>query len=290
MATTVTPNWKKLTIILSIIAGILLVIANSGLWVNRYVFNSEAFADVVTDSLTSDSSRSAIASGVVTKAFEGRPITAKLLTNPATNLVEGMLGSNAAESGIRTVAERLNILVTSKEKKVIAFDLTGIKGVIEKITGVAGDAAPDKLDVNAIPDSITLLDTNQLPDFYSYSVAMLWISPLALLGALALLVVPHAKYRKDWSKILAVQGGFIVLAGIFTLAVGPLFKPLVLGGIAQTLPRTVVGNLYDSFIATFNQQSMYPIWFGVLLAAIAGGYYVYIALKPRFEKKIKTTK
>ena len=278
-------NWKKSTIIFTVAASLLLLIANSGFWVNQQVFNSNQFADTVTTSLTSDSSKSAIASGVADKAFEGRPIAAKVLTTPVTNLVDGLLGTNAAEKAIHTVAERLNILVTSKEKKVVAFDLTGVKSVLERLSGAAGNAAPDKLDVNAIPDKITLLDSAKLPDLYTYSLAMLWITPIALLGAAAVLALPYLRNRSQWRKILPIQGVGIAAAGVLAMAIGPLFRPVVLGNISESLPRTIVGNLYDSFIDTYNHQSMYLIWIGVLVLVASLAIYLYFKQLPRLRSK-----
>jgi len=75
------------------------------------------------------------------------------------------------------------------------------------------------------------------------------------------------------------------LTGLITMFVGPLFKPPLLANIANPGSRTVVGNLYDAFIATFNAQAVILIWFGVVLAVTP--FVVHEGLKLYNKRKKK---
>lgn len=254
------------------ISAALLLVANSGLWVNRYIFNAESFTKVMTQSLTSSTSRSAIADSAADRAFEGRPIAARLLKDTASNLIEGLLASDQATKALRLTAERTNVLLTSKEKKPIVLDLSAIKnmlGLVSNIAAKVGDT--NTLDVEKIPDTVTIVDTTKLPDLYGYSLLALWMAPLAFIGALIGFAIPHlrAKDQEDRINLLFVQAGAIALVGIAGLAIGPLFRPVILANIVDALPRTVVATTYDAFIATFNAQTSMFIWVALLLSAVA---------------------
>jgi len=82
--------------------------------------------------------------------------------------------------------------------------------------------------------------------------------------------------RSRYYRIAMVQGAALVMAGLLSLLVGPLFRPPALANITSPNLRIVVGNLYDSFIMSFNQQSMVMIGVGVILAcAPLGAHYAF---------------
>lgn len=281
-------NWKKLTIISSIVLSLLLLVANSGYWVNKYVFDANNFAAIATSSLTSQSSRAAIANGIVARAFEAKPVAAKILSEPVSNLVEGLLGTNLSEKAVYSVSEKVNIMVTSKEKRVISFDLTGVKSVLERISSTAGERSPEKFDASLLPDEVTIVDGKKLPDLYQYSIVMLWLTPITLLLALGTMAAPYILFRRNWRGILSVQALAIIASGMLALAVGPLFRPIILANITDALPRTVIGNLYDSFMTTYSSQSRQLILIGIVALIVAGIAYAYpytaAAIKNRTQK------
>ncbi len=268
-------SWLKLTIVTGISASIMLVVANSAFWVNKYIFNSDNFADVVSTSLTSESSRDAIASQITESALQNYPVAKNVAGESVTKVISGILGSDRVEAVINKVAYKLNIVFTSNNQESVVIDLSGVKDFLGKVVEVAGEFRDVKFDPNEIPEEIVLLDADKIPNFYSYSVAFLWLGPLALLGALGLFSIPYFKFRDTKSKTALLQGFAITVVSAFTLLIGPLFKPPILSNLENANSRIVVGNLYNDLYQTFLNQTAIIIGLGIVMALSGGGFILY---------------
>lgn len=265
-----------------ILAGVLLVITNSAIWVNRYLFDTENFSSVVTTSLTSESSRRAIAEGITDKVFENRPVLKNVVGDVPVNIVSGLLGTEQATKAIDVVATKLQTRVTSSEQESVLVDLSGIKGVLTQLYEVATNLGREpKIDPSTIPSEVVLIDKEDIPSFYKASVVFLWLAPLAFIGAAVSLIYPYTKDKKQFKTIMLIQGACVTAAGLLTLLVGPLFKPPVLSNVKTPAGRTVVGNLYDAFIATFNAQAGFIIGIGIVMVLSGAGLLIYKRLKIR---------
>lgn len=266
----------KGTVWLGVLAAVLLVITNSAIWINNQIFDTENFTNTVTTSLTSEESRNAIATGLTDRALEGRPVLRNVVGDVPVNIVGGLLGTNQAEKAVEKVTSKIHVLVTSEQRESVVYDISGIKSVLTQLYDTVTDLGREpKINPNNIPDEIVLIEEGKLPNFYKASVAFLWLAPLAFIGALLALAYPYFKNPKQYRVTLAIQGGIVAFAGLLALSIGPLFKPPVLANIQTGTGRTVVENIYDAFIATFNTQSMYLFAIGAVALAISGGLYIY---------------
>ncbi len=266
----------------SVLAGFLLFITNSAIWVNRYVFDTENFSQVVTISLTSESSRQAIAQGVTDRVFADRPVLKNVVGDIPVNIVSGLLGTEQATKAIDAVATRLQTRVTSSEPKPIAIDLSGIKGVLTQLYGVATNLGREpQINPENIPNEIVLVEEDDIPNLYRASVVFLWLAPLAFIGAAASLIYPYVKNKQEYKLILVIQGACIAGVGMFALLVGPLFRPPLLSKLETQSGRTVIGNLYDAFIATFNAQTGFFIGIGIVMMLSGSGLILYTKLRAR---------
>jgi hypothetical protein len=281
---------------LSVLAGFLLLIANSAIWLNNYVFNEDNFSNVVTTAITSESSRQAIAERVTDAAFQDRPVLKKVAGDVSTKIVSGLLATNQADTAISEVTRRLNVVLTSNNPEPVVFDLTGIKGIVSQLVNVSASLGREpQVDPANIPDEIVILDTANLPNFYKWSVAFLWIAPLAFIGGAAALLYPYLKRNRQIKPMLLTQGAVITAFGLLGLLVGPLFRPPLLANVKTSQGRVVIGNIYDGFIATFNAQTRLIIVFGIIIILIAGAMYIYQVAVPaiknhRQSKPAKTNK
>lgn len=270
------PNYIKRTIWLSVLAGILLVITNSAVWVNNQIFDSNNFTNTAKSSLTSEESRNAIAKGISDRVFEGRPVLNNLVGDTSTSIISGLLGTNQAEQALSKVTLRFHTMVTSENSESITLELAGIKSVMNRLYDVSTDLGREpKVDPGRIPEQIVIVDANKLPNFYKESVILLWLAPLAFIGALISLAYPYFKQPRKYQSILAIQGAFVTAAALLSLSIGPLFRPPVLNNIQTESGRIVVGNLFDAFIATFNSQTMYLFIIGLSALLISALLYLY---------------
>jgi hypothetical protein len=157
------------------------------------------------------------------------------------------------------------------------MDLSSIKQTLSRVL-TAVDTVSDRnteeaqVKIEDLPDTITIINTDKFPNIYNLGVALLWIAPLAALGALAALayIVYRARYSKRLTaQVLAVAGAIIVIAGLFALALGPLFKPPILANVSSANMRVVVENIYQAFIVKLNNQTMTIFLIGILLLTAA---------------------
>jgi hypothetical protein len=268
-------NFRRNVIITGIIAGLFIVLANSAIWTNRYLFDSNNFTNTAVSSLTSDPSRNALATEITDQALKDYPKIKSVVDDTAINFISGLLGSNRVEQILTKTVSRLQIFLTSPKRQPVVINLENTKEVISRLIQVSGREEEALIDPAKIPDQITVFNPDNFPNFYNAGVTLTWLSPLLGIGAIALLVWPYVSHRKHYQELLIIQGSCVAVFGALALLLGPLVRPVALGNIQSANIRIVVGNLYDAFIATFNSQTMFVIGFG-LLAIITSGVIIGI--------------
>jgi hypothetical protein len=266
--------------ILSIVASILLLVTNSAFWINKQIFNTTNFTSAVTTSLTSESSRVAMAERITDRIFADRAIARRVAGNLSTQIVSGILATDQFTGVLDSAVTRLHTYASSSNQENIDIDLTGIKDIIVKVTN-ASEALGKDITIRAdnVPDTITIIEESKIPDFYRLGVVFLWMAPVAFIFAVLLLAYPHLKYRNDTKSLLILQATIITLVGLFGLLFGPLFKPPVLSSINEPSGRIIVSNIYDSFISTFNSQTLVMVSVGIIALFIGLFWYLYPTLK-----------
>jgi hypothetical protein len=263
----------------TILAALLLVLANSAIWVNRTMFNTQTFTQVTSEALLSQSSRTALASDIVDTALQSQPAVRAAVAEPATNFIAGLLNTQQAQNALGKLVSKVQIIFTSERPEPVTYDLSGIKATITKLLTLANkdDAA---VRVDQVPDSITIFkNIDKIPSFYRAGVILTFVAPLAFLLALFLLVWPHVTKRFKTNKLLLTQGAIITGAGLMALLLGPLFRPPVLAQVNNADLRVVVENVYNAFIATFNTQTYYLLAVGIVMMLIPLGERIYKLIK-----------
>lgn len=268
-----TPNptdTRKAVLLFAVGATLSLLIANSAFWVHRNFFAAQRFSQIATTSITSESSRQAIAGNLTNRLYEDRPVLKNVLANTTTNILSGLLGTEQSRRALGFAIERLHTSVTSPDQESVTVDLAGIKSTASRLVA-AVNADADGQKINSLPDEITIVDRENIPDFYRYGVLFLWLGPAALLTSTILLAWPYVKKVGEVYETMIIQGGIITVAGVLSLLIGPLVQPPLLARIADSSARTVTGNLYQAFISTFNTQLFWIIGFGSVLFFVGAG-------------------
>jgi len=264
----------------SVFAGFLLLITNSAYWFNNQIFNKDNFTSTVTTSLTSESSRLEIAQNITSKIFTDRPIAKRIAGDFTTKIISGLLDTEQFKNVLAITVERTHAYTTSSNQEDVVIELGAVKDVLTQITAISESLGREAaIDPENIPDSILLINEENVPDLYSYGVVLLWVAPITLVSALLLLAYPYIKKWGDSKRILLIQGLIITLTSFVGFLVGPLFRPPVLAQI-RAENRTVVGDLFDAFIATFNSQTALLTLVGLLAVVISSAWIAY----PRIKK------
>ncbi len=278
-------TWLRPTIVSAIFAALLFIIANSAFWVNRYIFDTNNFTQVATTSLTSESSRNAIASEITNKALADYPTARNIAGDTITKVVSGVLGTDQVENVLEKAITKLQVSVTSSDQQSLVINLEGPKALLTKVVDVVSTQRDVQINPDNIPSEIVLVNKDNIPDFYKYGVVFLWLGPIALIGALVLVGYPYIKWHKNYKLVMMTQAGALVVTGLLAMLLGPLFRPPLLSKVSSPDARTVVGNLYNAFISTFNNQTAMLVFFGVAVMLVATSLLVVPVFVSRFRTK-----
>lgn len=264
-------------ILFSFLAAILLVIANTALWFNTYIFNGDNFTRLTTQAIEQESSRTALATAITDRILEDRPRLKQVIDEPVIKLTSGVLGSDLAQTALTKTVSQFQIILTAEKPENVTLDLSSIKQTLPQVIAIAGNISDRNteaatLRVEDIPDTITIVNADNLPNIYRLGVALLWIAPIAALVAIAIFayLIYRARYSRRLSAmVLATEGGMLIIIGLFALALGPLIKPPILANVANANMRIVVENIYQTFINAFNSQTQTIFMIGILLIVVA---------------------
>lgn len=267
-------------IVTSLVAGLLLMIVNSAIWVNQQVFDTKNFTNTAVTAISSESSRKAIGGSITDQILRDNPVVKNIAGDQLTNLFSGLLGTDQANKLLTATVTRLQIYVTSSNQKDVDIDLSGLKDTLTRVAEIRGGDQPSRINPDKIPSKIVLIESKNVPNLYNYGVILTWVAVGGFVIAGLLLAKPYMSDRSKYLSIMIVQGASFILVGLVSLLIGPIFRPSVLEPFQNPNGRVVVGNLYNAFIATFNSQTMIFIWLGIGLIALS----IVIRLAPKVLK------
>lgn len=287
-----TPS-KWLVTLLSIAVAILVLVANSALWFNGYVFDQGNFTRLTTQAIQQESSRQAIATELTNRLLANRPLLTRLAQQPAVSVISGALGSNLAEQVFGRVIGGLQSIATSPNPQDVTLDLSTFKQIAARIVQIFGTQPNEPAVTDQdIPNTITIVDANKVPNIYNLGVALLWIGPAALIAAIALLIYLLVSSRKGLRQLaytLGVLAAAVVGVGLLAMAIGPILEPMVLSGVQNGQMRVVAQNIYGAFVDAFNGQTSWLFWVGGLLFLLAILIRAYPAIGEWLSRHFKRT-
>ncbi|MDQ5886157.1 MAG: hypothetical protein QG628_554 [Patescibacteria group bacterium] len=263
-------QWMRTGVVL-VTVGILLTIAQTGWWISHTIYDTDTFAQITTTALTKESSREAIANEIVSQSFASKPVLQATLGKSATKLIASLLATDQASTAITKVSEKAQTVLTSEKPDPITFNLVPLKKGLVVISAIAERVdKPIEVDAAEIPDSITLLNRNEIPDLYKVNQTVLFLTPLCIFLSIALLGYLLYSGREKIYKVLLQIGIMLSVVSLIGLMSGPLVRPPVLSLVGKANARIILGNLYDGFIAPFNTQMTNMGIAGVILIVFAG--------------------
>lgn len=253
-------------IVLLTFVAVFLVVAQSAYWLNHTIFDKTTFTSIVTPIINSNETRSAIASTVVDRAFEDRPLVNRLIGNNVTALITGLLGTDIAIQMTDALINRSYNYLTTGQREPIVLDLVAIKDPLQRITELLESRGRDvRIDPTTIPDTVVLLNPSDVPDFYQFSVTMLWLGPLCWIG----LLIVAASYiylgRERYDRRVYFLGSVIILVSSLGLLAGPLVPPPVSAMVQIPGLRGTVNQLISALLAPFLRQMMITIAITVIV-------------------------
>jgi hypothetical protein len=272
------------------VATIFLLLAQSAYWLNHTIFDQRSFNNIVSTTLQSESSREAIAQNIINRALEDKPILRRTVGPQATQLVTGLLGTDLATQSFNTVIDRTYAYLTSENPQPIAIDLTSIKVPLSGLVSFAERLGREvTFDPSFIPDSIELFNPKNIPDFYSYSIALLWLGPLFWLSSFIIFATYIYRGRVVYAKRVYIVGSlFIAVSGI-GLLFGPIIPPTVAALVPTLELRPVVGDLISNLLQPFTRQMYVTIIVTSLILVCFNQRHQFAKLAIGVSNKISST-
>lgn len=242
------------------LAGFLFLMAQTAFWVNQTIFDQKTFTEIVHSTITTEENRQSIATAVVNGALEDRPVAKRIIGDRASQLIAGLLGTDQAQQLYSAVINKTYTYLTSSDQQDIDIDLLAIKTPLTAIVSLAETLGREvQIDPSNIPDSIVLIESDSVPDFYNYSQKLLWAGPILWLSSLGLLSGYIYRGRRVYAKRVYIVGIVIIITSLVGLLIGPLVTPPVVSMVPAVNLRGVVGDLLSALLQPFVQQLIYTI-------------------------------
>jgi hypothetical protein len=250
--------------LLLFIGGLFFLLAQSAFWINNTVFDQKTFVGITNSVITSQSSRDAIASSIVDRAFADRPLAGRLLSDRATVFISSLLGTDLSLQAINGVNEKTYQYATSPNRRDIAIELNGIKQpMVGLVTVLEQQGKTVEFNPDNIPDRITLLRKDSFPDFSGYIQKMLILAPILWLVTIVCFGLYLYFGRSNINKSVYTLGFTIIGFAILGLLSGPFVPPMIAAQMQEINLRIIASDLIKAFIDPFTRQ----MWVSILLSA-----------------------
>lgn len=268
----------------------LLLAAMTAYWLQRQFYDTQRFTETATTAISLQSSRESIASAATKRALENKPLLQATISSQVEGLIVNTLGSDASQKMTQNIVERLQLLITTPRKDPLIINLSSLKAVISAgQSRVAETSALAQFDVASIPDSITVIDTANIPNVYELGLTIQRAGPIAVI--LAIIGMAYWIYRGGRRFVLhriSIAALVLAIAGIISVIIGPLVRPGILSLADDVSTQTLIGNLYDAFMSPFTVTSWVIVAIGITVSLTFAGLNIFsrrYALDVRIKKK-----
>ena len=248
------PLSKTASAVVTVLAVILLLISTTYFWYKNYIYNVDAFANRVVQTIQTDEVSNAIAEDIVSEALSGAPLLENLLGDFASSAISGLLGSSEFEPVIDKTARKFHQIVIAEEPEDITLDISPIVNIssalltVTTITDldVSGEVQDDLEKIASMDTEVVLVKAEEIPSMYNITYTMTWLGPLA--GFFGILLMIYALWATIDKVQTVVNFGVFLSAGVllFLLAI-PYFQSIVVTSTTNPLTRVIVDTVFELF-------------------------------------------
>lgn len=249
-------TWKKvLGGALVALGALTFLLAQSTLWVSNTFFDEDTFVSTVERVLTTEESREAIAGTIVQSAFQNNPIAEQLIGKQTTAIMTGLLGTDLVGQVFDRIAHRSYAYLTSSDRQDVTIDLAAVKQPLTTIVRIVENTGRNvQFNPANIPESITLIESDSLPDFSSYIRAMLFANGLLWFIMIASFGAYIFMNRANWIRSVYIVGWSMLIISAIALLKGPFVPPAIASLVDLISIRSIVEDLSIAFLQPFQVQ------------------------------------
>ncbi len=283
-------QWYKYgSLALLIAAAIFLFFAQSAYWINHTIFNQENFSRTTTKALLSEPSRDAIATSIVNKSLNDKPLAKQVVGARATSLISGLLNSDLSNQAVSALSSATYAYITSPNHGDIKFDLAAVKDPLTEVISLAQQNGKlQSIDKNKIPDTVILVRKNSFPNLSGFIQTMLWLAPLLWLSTIALFGIYIYIGRKEYARRVYFVGLTIAIVATLGLLTSPFIPPPIAAALPNIDLRPVAESLASGFLAAFRTQMYYMLGFvAIILGIFYQRFKILSFLKEKADKVSK---
>jgi hypothetical protein len=247
----------------------LLVICAVTAWLQVTILNEDHFASTVSAAMAKDSSRNAVATLVVDRTLQNRPLLQAAVRDPAQGAISGVLGTSLFRTPLNTAARLVWRDIFIRGGGDVTLNLVQAKRILSGVFGLADASNATRVDPSDVPDQVVIFKGGQLPDLrWMHDVApwVLWISGIAGIALLAF-TFWRAATRRHRVRILRVSGIVLAIeaAGIMLLI---LFgRALLVSNVKTDSGRVIIKEFSRSFIGSLVGELLILALIGFVLIA-----------------------
>lgn len=275
---------KAVAIILSIVAVLFVLTMNFSLWLNGTIFDRENFSKITVDTIQQSEVTDAISAELVDTALQNRPLVKNLVGDTVQSAISGLLASERLQPVLEKLADRFNVLLTSKTPQEVVIDTTGVKTFIKPLANAINEQSGGQISDANLPDEVVLVQKGEIPSIYSWGVVMIWLGPiLGFIGIgifVALIWAAGAQYRQRSLKITGIS--LIVSSLLFIILVGST-KSSILASVTNSNAKVIADNLFSAYTNSLTNRT----W---ILAIIGGALTVTGYFLPQIKQSEAFTK
>lgn len=258
---------RPLSIVLIIVATLLLLVANVGVWVETGILNEDSFVEITTDTFDADNVRTAIAERIVDTALADRPTILDLVGDRATSIIAEILGTSFVQGIVERAAGLIFDFLVYNDGNRVAINLEPIKDIIAQIVNLVAPEGSEVIQTDQIPDEIVILNEGEVPSIEPIITWTGWTAFIAGLLSVGLfaLVLWRGWSTPNRNSYLKWIGGSVAIGAVIFLALTLGAKSTIVLIIDNSTGDVVISETYENLVRQLQAQSLILVVIGIAI-------------------------
>jgi len=257
---------NRLVTVVLIVAAVFIFVADISVWAWMNVVDNDRFVVVARQTMEREDVRIAVATIIVERMFEDRPLLRNAVGDEVAAALAGILARDRFQSLFDRLANRMHRVIIAGGIDPVTLDITTVRGVVVALARVFRDE-DDVSAIESYPDEIVILEEQRYAALERLVIAIPWIAVSSSLAALGLLVLVFFR-AVDRARAFVHAGSLIVVVAVLTLILSLPVRATLIQQFAMREQRIIVGELYDAFVRSLYAQTLLLGAIGLVMIGI----------------------
>jgi hypothetical protein len=249
-----------------IVAAIFIFVADISVWAWMNVVDNDRFVVVARETMEREDVRIALATIIVDRMFENRPLLREAIGEEVAAALAGILGRDRFQSLFDRLADRMHRVIIAGGVDPVTLDITTVRSVVLALARVFRDE-DDVSSIESYPNEIVILEEQRYAAIERLVIAIPWVAVFSSLAGIGLLALAFLR-AADRSRALVLAGGTIAGVAVLTLVLSLPVRATLIQQFAMREQRIIVGELYDAFVRSLYAQTLILGAIGLIMVGI----------------------